>query len=137
MFRKPQFTDLIIYVMTACIAVYFDIILAEFFKVYCYINREKSLFYSTIYATFVYPAINYQYIAFITKWQWSKILYVLLWTVLLTIIEIVIIRPFGIIVYTGWEIIPWSPIIYILTFGWTSIFYEMLTSRLTNKQSRK
>ena len=127
---KPHFEDLLIYMLTVCLALYFSIISTAFLHMYFYINIKDSLIYSTIYATFVYPSINYIYIVFSNKWKIAKIFYIILWSIIMTFLELFIVKPLSIVTYTGWNIMPWSPITYFLIFSVTSLFHEMIQRRL-------
>lgn len=56
--------------------------------------------------------------------------YIAVWSAARTLFEQFIAKPFGILLYPGWKIIPWSAVGYVLVLTWEYIYFKLVEKRI-------
>jgi hypothetical protein len=102
--------------------------LGEYAGLYYYVDKADSLFYIIISAVLLYPVIEVIYTMFLPEKIKPAIIYTVLWTVLLLGYELLSLYT-RTIVFTGWQIVPWSIVTYILTFTWINLLFRHLKKK--------
>lgn len=98
----------------------FETVFGEVLGLYYYIDKKYSLIYIILAAVFVYPVIAALYVFFLTKG--TKVLwYTLTWVIFLLFIETITLYTKTIIL-TGWRVIPWSVLTYMVSFWLIYLF---------------
>lgn len=106
----------------------YETALGEYAGLYYYIKQTDSLFYIIISGVFLYPAIEMIYVMFLPEKIKPAIMYTIIWIVLLLAFELLSLYT-RTIVFTGWRIVPWSIVTYILTFIWVNLLFRYLKKR--------
>jgi hypothetical protein len=106
----------------------YETTLGEYLELYHYINPEHSLFYIILSAVLIYPIIEVIYTIFLPEKAYSAIIYTTVWLVLMLALELISIYT-KTIVLTGWKVIPWSIITYIITFSWINLLFRYMKKR--------
>ena len=124
--RKPRFIDIQIMIMVIAVAMSCDMLLCKQFKLYNYVSTEYRGWYS-FWANFVAcPAIGLIFIKFIPTLKIRVALYIVTWSIVLTLFELYILKPSGILYTHGWHTIPWSPIGYCLALILEYTYFKIL-----------
>ena len=129
--RGFNFIDFQVIVMIIAISLTFDMVMCKWLnQYYSYVVTDTlKAFYSLIFCLIGYPAIGITYLKFLPA-SWGKVLlYIVVWVAGLTILEI-LTKPLGIVIYKTWKIIPYSPIIYVLSFAWEYGYYKVLQKHM-------
>ncbi|MBS4539545.1 hypothetical protein GOQ27_13800 [Clostridium sp. D2Q-11] len=125
-----KFIDTFVVIMTALMALSFDMIYCKQLATYHYVSYDNSGINSLIVGLLVFPSIWIIFISYKPKSKVNTILYILLWSMILTVLEIYVTKPYNIVLYPKWEIIPWSPIVYVLSFvlllGYRNFIYKKI-----------
>lgn len=120
------FIDLQLVVMIIAVSFYFDMIFCKWLNYYAYVvNHDLKAFYSLVFCVIGYPALGIIFIKMIPSSKGKIILYILGNSAALTILELLTV-PLGIVLYDKWRIIPYSPLIYVLSYTWTYYYYQIL-----------
>lgn len=129
-FRKLKFIDILIVVMIIAVTMSLDMLFCKQFGLYYYVNINYKGWYS-FWANFVItPATGYIFTKYIPhKNQWVMV-YIIVWSVVHTLLELYILKPLGIVQYPKWKILPWSIIGYLFTLSWTYIYLRILKKRV-------
>ena len=102
----------------------FELIYGEIFGLYYYIERTHSLIYIIIASVFLYPVIAVLYVSFYPEEKRA------LWFTLGAIVIMLFLEMASLntrtIVLTGWKVIPWSVIAYIVSFVFINIINNSL-----------
>jgi len=102
----------------------FELIYGEIFGLYYYIERTHSLIYIIIASVFLYPVIAVLYVSFLPGRKKA------LWFTLGAIVIMLFLEMASLntrtIVLTGWKVIPWSVIAYIVSFVFINIINNSL-----------
>lgn len=106
----------------------FELIFGEIFDLYYYIEEADSLIYILISAVFIYPLIAALYIYFLPEGK-KAFWYTSGFIIAILILEIVSLYT-RTIVFTGWRLIPWSVITYIVSFGLIYVYNNFLKKAL-------
>ncbi len=106
----------------------YETFFGEYIGLYYYINKENSLLYVILSAVLLYPEIEVIYTMFLPEKLYPSIRYTAIWIVLLLIFELASLYT-RTIVLTGWKVIPWSVITYIVTILWINILFRALKKR--------
>jgi hypothetical protein len=106
----------------------YETILGEYSELYYYINKENSLLYIVLSAVLLYPEIEVIYTLFLPEKAYPAIFYTGIWIILMLIFELVSFYT-GTVVLTGWKVIPWSVVTYMVTFLWINLLYRTLEKR--------
>lgn len=134
-FLKLNFIDIQVIIMIAALGFAADMLLCKQFDQYYFVFQEFRGWYSFWACLFMNPALGYIYIKFLPKQKGFLPFYIGIWTTALALVEIYIAKPYGIVHYPGWKIIPWSLILYTLTFVWEYIYYNWLKKAFVNKHT--
>lgn len=133
--RGFSFIDLQVIVMIIAISLFFDMIFCKWLEYYSYVvTYQLKAFYSLIFCVIGYPAIGLIFLKFLPSSRKGVILSIVLWATALTLTELFFAKPFGIVHYVKWNIIPDSPIVYIICFVWEYGYYIILKKRIPIKQ---
>lgn len=113
--RKRPFKvrHLFVWISYSLYSLVYEIFFGEVLKLYYYITPDKSILYILLGSLFLYPVIMVIYVLFLPakKVFW----YTVGWIVFTQILEVVSLYT-KTVVLTGWKVIPWSPITYIITY---------------------
>jgi hypothetical protein len=127
--RRPlSLKHLIIAIAGIGYSLLYETFLGEYSELYYYINKEHSLLYIIISAILIYPVIEVIYTLFLPEKVFSAVLYTAVWIVLMLAFELLSFYT-GTVVLTGWRVIPWSIITYIVTFIWVNLLFIYLKKR--------
>lgn len=127
--KKPLTLKHVMVAITAMgYSLLFETSLGEYLGLYYYINPEHSLFYIILSAVLLYPIIEVVYTMFLPDRAYPAILYTTVWIALMLIFELISIYT-KTVVFTGWRLIPWSIITYLVTFGWINLLFRNLKER--------
>lgn len=130
-FRGFRFIDLQVIIAVIAGSFFYDMIFCKWLEYYSYVvTYPLKAFYSLIFCVIGYPAIGLTFLKFLPSAKIRVAIYIVLWSAALTLIEIFIAKPFGIVHYVKWNIIPDSPIIYIISFAWEYGYYKILEKRI-------
>lgn len=124
-FKSPKLPNVIIGLTAVGYSLIIDIILGDQLKLYYYIDPQLSTMYIVVSAVFVYPILNIIYTLFLPKKFKSLIIYTFCWITSLLVFEYACVKA-KTIVFTGWQALPWSIIIYLVTYIWIYYFYIFL-----------
>jgi len=102
----------------------FELIFGEILDMYYYIDKAHSLIYIIIASVFLYPLLAVLYIFFLPG-KAKNIWYTAGSIILMLILELVSLQA-GTIVLTGWRVIPWSVVTYIVSFYMLNIYNNFL-----------
>lgn len=128
--KKITFIDLQIIIMIVAITMSLDMIFCKQLDLYHYVNADYEGWYSFFANFIISPSLGIIFIKFIPKSLRNIVLYILIWLVLLTGLELFILKPTDIVIYHGWRPFPHSFIGYILAFLLEYIYYEILKKQL-------
>ena len=126
--RKLQFIDVQIMIMIIAVTMSCDMIFCKQLKLYHYVDMQlQYIGWYSFWANFIIcPAFGLVFIKFIPSTLRKVALYIATWTAVLTLFELYIAKPYSIVHYPVWRIIPWSTIGYILVLTWEYIYYKIL-----------
>lgn len=127
-FRRLNLAGITIGITSIGYSLAFDNLFGHYFGLYYYITPKDSTMYTIIAGILLYPVLNVIYTLFLPN-QTNKVLtYTLIWIAAMMVFEHLNFAA-GTVVLTGWKVIPWSVVIYIVTYGWVYIFYRYLTHK--------
>ena len=124
--RKLRFIDVQILIMIAALAMSCDMLFCKQYKLYSYVSVEYKGWYSFWANLFILPGWGLCFIKLVPKSIKGVAVQIAVWTVISTMFELFIIKPFGIVLYPHWRIIPYSPIGYILVLTCIYVYYRIL-----------
>jgi len=123
-------------IMIITISFVFDMVFCKWLTYYSYVvTYDLKAFYSLFFCIIGYPSLGIIFIKFIPSTKIKIALYILANTAILTIMEI-LLRPYEIIIYEEWNIIPYSPLIYLLCYIWIYQYYQILKTHITVRKKR-
>ena len=127
--KKPlTFKHIMLAITAMGYSLLYETSLGAYMGLYYYINPENSLFYIIISAVFIYPIVEVIYTLFLPEKFYPAIIYTAVWTALMLAFELASIYA-GTVVLTGWRIVPWSIVTYIVTFSWINLLFRYLKKR--------
>ena len=126
--RPPTLKHIMIAITAMGYSLLFETTLGEYLGLYHYINPENSLFYIIVSAVFLYPIIEVLYTMFLPVKAYPAIIYTAAWLVLMLFFELISIYT-KTVVLTGWRVMPWSIITYLITFTWINLLFRYLKKR--------
>lgn len=128
--RKLRFIDIQIMTMIVALSMTLDMIFRKHLLLYSYVAIQYKGWYS-FWANFIIcPAVGLIFIKFVpSKWL-LVVFYTIFWSVALTLFELFITKPFGIVLYPKWQIFPWSTIGYIIVLIWEILYLKILKKHL-------
>jgi hypothetical protein len=124
--HKLRFIDIQIMIMIAALTMSCDMLFCKQYNLYNYVSVEYRGWYSFWANLIIIPALGLIFIKFVPKIFKGIAVYILGWTVAFTLFELYIVEPYGILLYHGWRVFPYSTVGYILAFTWEYIYYRML-----------
>lgn len=122
--KQFLFRHLIIWITYSLYSLTYEIIFGVILQLYYYIIPEDSIVYILLSSLVFYPVKIVLYIFFLPEGR-RAIWYTAVWTLALLAVEIISVFT-KTIVFTGWEIMPWSLITYIATFALVSLYDRYL-----------
>lgn len=126
---KPiNFKNIMVAIAAVGYSLLFETTLGEYVGLYYYINPSKSLFYIIIAAVFLYPVIEVIYTMYLPEKAKPAAVYTVIWILLMLAFELLSVYA-RTVVLTGWRVIPWSIVTYIVTFGWINLLFRYLLKR--------
>lgn len=129
-FRKLRFVDMQIMIMVIAVTMSLDMIFCKQFELYSYVDIRYKGWYS-FWANFVIaPATGLIFIKFAPSKRERVALYIALWSIVHTLFELYILKPFGIVLYPVWRIFPWSTVGYILTLMMEYAYFKQIEKRI-------
>ena len=114
-YRKVAFVDGLVAGFASWLSFAFDMIFCKELLAYHYVTIKYAGLNSFIAGMTIFPAITIIFFSFIPKTKNKLILYILAWSVGLTIFELAVV-PLKAVVYPKWRIIPWSLLLYLIVF---------------------
>lgn len=111
--RPLKLYHLFLWLIYSLYSLCFEAFFGEVLKLYYYIAPNESILYILLGSLFLYPLTAVLYVLLYPKKM--VLWYTVGWIALLQGLEIASIYT-RTIVLTGWRIIPWSPLVYLLTF---------------------
>ena len=104
--RGFDFLDIQIIVAIIAVSFFFDMIFCKWLEYYSYVITDQTkAFYSLIFCIIGYPAIGIIFIKFIPSSMIRIALYITMWSVALTLAELLFAEPYGVVLYSKWRII--------------------------------
>ncbi len=126
--KQITFIDLQIIIMIIAVTMSLDMLLCKQFNLYHYVNDYKGWY--SFWANFIIaPSLGILFIKFIPESPGKIALYIIIWSVLLTALELFILKPANIVIYHGWRPFPYSLVGYILCFILEYIYLGSLKKR--------
>lgn len=105
--RKLRFSHVQVMIMVAAVAMSCDMLFCKQFHLYHYVTNQYAGWYSFWANLIICPAIGLLFIQFIPYKTKRIVLYIITWSIALTLLELFILQPFGIVHYPRWNIFPW------------------------------
>jgi hypothetical protein len=125
-----SFIDLQVIVAIVAISLIFDMVFCKWLQYYSYVvTSQLKAFYSLVFCLIGYPAIGLIFLKFLPSSIGRIVMYIAVWSAALTLLEL-FIKSYGIVIYAKWNLIPYSPLIYILSFVWEYGYYKVLEKRI-------
>jgi len=131
--HKLTFIDSLVIVMVIALSMGSDMLLCKQFSMYYIVSEEYRGWYSFWSSLLVFPSLAIVFLKFAPRSRYSVMLYVVLWSFALTLFEIFFVVPYRISIYPKWQIIPWSPIVYLLAFTVIYVYHKFLEKRIATK----
>ena len=128
--RKPRFIDIQIFIFVIAVSMSCDMLFCKHLNLYYYVYPPLRGWYSFWANLVAIPALGLIFIKFIPTRKERVILYIIAFSAAFTLIEVFILKPFGILYTHSWHSIPWSPIGFILALALEYIYYNNLEKRL-------
>ncbi len=127
--KKPlTFKHIMVFIAAIGYSLLFEASLGEYAGLYYYINPEDSLFYIIVSAVLIYPINEVIYTMFLPEKAYPAVMYTAAWIVLMLAFELTSIYT-RTVVLTGWRVMPWSIVTYIVTFSWINLLFRYLKKR--------
>lgn len=124
--RKFKLIDVQVIFMVIAVSMSLDMLLCKQYNLYNYVNETNKGWYS-FWANFVMvPSLAIVYIKFIPSRPGKLSLYILLWSIGCTLLELFVLKPAEIIFYHGWNPFPHSFIGYVVVLIWECVYYRLL-----------
>ncbi|WP_139264231.1 CBO0543 family protein [Clostridium magnum] len=121
----PDF--IVVLTLMALVGIVHSLLVSQL-HLYYYVSKEATHVYFIFYDIVVYPALAILFIRFlfIKRTVRYMIIYNIFWICFMTLFELLVVKPAGIIVYTGWRIIPQSIYFYSLAYPLFAVYYIKL-----------
>lgn len=123
---------LLVWIAYSLYSLTYEIIFGIILHLYYYIIPEESAVYILLSSLFFYPVKIVLYILFLPEGR-RALWYTAIWILALLALEIVSVLT-KTIVFTGWKIMPWSLITYIVTFASVHFYDRYLRKVVGNTQ---
>jgi hypothetical protein len=131
--HKLTFVDSLVIVMVIALSMGSDMLLCKQFQMYYIVSIDYRGWYSFWSSIMVFPSLAITFIKFAPRSNFAVAFYVIFWTLALTLFEMFIVVPYRISVYPKWQIIPWSPITYLVAFTVIYAYHKFLEKRIVAK----
>ena len=132
--RKFNFFGFQLLIMVSIVAFTFDMTIDKrLWSLYHYVDINSTAFYSLLACLLIYPLLGFIFYKFLPSQKGNIAVSIAAWSLALTAFEIYIIKPYNIVIYTGWAILPWSLLVYIVSFSWEYAYYNVLLKRHQSK----
>ena len=131
--HKMTFVDSLVIVMVIALSLGSDMLLCKQFAMYHIVSMQYGGWYSFWSGLLVFPSLAITFLKFAPRSRYSVMLYIVFCSVALTLFEIFIVVPYRISVYPKWNIIPWSPIVYLLAFSLIYAYQKYLEKRIATR----
>ncbi|KUO72858.1 MAG: hypothetical protein APF77_00330 [Clostridia bacterium BRH_c25] len=126
--RPLTFKHILIAITAIGYSLLYETSLGEYARLYYYITPESSLFYIILSAVLIYPMIDVIYAMFLPEKASAAVMYTAAWIVFMLAFELASLYT-KTVVLTGWRVLPWSVITYIVTFAWINLLFRYLKKR--------
>jgi hypothetical protein len=125
--RGFQLIDFIMALSTLSASGIGDLLLSMYYKLYYYVDLNFNASLALFYHLFVYSTCGLWFSMFFPRSKNIKkvVLYSFKWIIFLLLMESVIIKPFGIIQYTGWKL-HHSVIFFLITLPSFTFYYLII-----------
>lgn len=133
--HKITFVDILVIVMVIALSLASDMLICKQFMFYHIVSKQYTGWYSFWSGILVYPSIAVTFLKFAPRSKIAVAFYIIFCTSALTLFEIFIVVPYKISIYMKWDILPWSPISYLLAFTAIYLYHLYLEKRITTKRS--
>ncbi|OCL27171.1 hypothetical protein U472_06760 [Orenia metallireducens] len=130
-FKTIKLKHLIIGITTIAYSLLYEVLLGEYLDLYYYIKDKESILYTLLAGILVYPILNIIYTLFLPKKTRPVLIYTGLWIIAMLIFEYLSLLT-KTVVFTGWRMIPWSPLTYMVNYLWIYLFYRYLEKRIVS-----
>jgi hypothetical protein len=126
-YRQPNLRHLIIGLTSVGYSLLYEILFGIWAKLYYYLDISNSALYLAISSILIYPILNMIYVLFLPHQK--VLLYTIFWIIGMLLFEYfsLLVR---IIIFTGWQPVPWSLVTYMVTYLWIYYFYRYLEKRI-------
>ena len=124
--RKVTFSELMVAKMAVLMALAFDMIVCKQLHMYAYVDKNFNGINTFFAGLLIYPSISIMFTNFLPKKKNSVIIYIILWVMVLTTFELLVSKPYGVVIYPKWDILPWSGVVYVITFSWLTIYLKLI-----------
>lgn len=111
--RPFKVRHVFIWITYSLYSLVYEVIFGDILNLYYYITPEDSIIYILLGSLFLYPVKMILYLLFLPS---KKVLwYTAGWIVFVQILELISMYT-KTVVMTGWKVIPWSQITYLITY---------------------
>lgn len=126
--KKLGIADFIVILTLMSLVGILHSLLGNQFHLYYYVSKKLNNAYFVFYDIVVYPALAILFIRYLLIKRTLRyiIIYNILWICFMTLFELLIVKPMGIVVYTGWRIIPKSIYFYGIAYPLATLYYIRL-----------
>jgi hypothetical protein len=124
--RKLRFIDVQIMIMIVALVMSCDMLFCKQYNLYNYVSAEYKGWYSFWANFIIIPALGLVLIKFVPRSIKGVAVYIAAWTVAITLLEIYVLDPLGIVQYSKWKVFPYSTIGYVLAFSLEYLYYRIL-----------
>ncbi len=134
---KVGFIDIQAMILVIAAGFILDMVLSNLLGLFYWVSIEHQLFYSMWACLLIYPSTAFLYLKLLPVRIGRSIIYTLLFTLLLTLLELFILKPLQIVQYPIWRITPWSPIGYIFVLICVQFYYRLVIKRINGNTNLK
>lgn len=131
-FKGINLADIVIGIATVAYSVSFDCLFGTQLGLYHYILPSISISYAIAAAFLIYSILNIIYTIFLPKKLLNILSYTLVWILGMLIFETLSFITHT-IVLTGWRVIPWSIVTYVVAYTWIYTLYNYLARKGLDK----
>lgn len=128
-FKRVRLAEMLIAIASIAWSLTFDIVFGELIGLYQYTVSGKPLLYLLLGAVFVYTPLNIIYTVFAPAGIKRLLAYTAAWIAVMLLFEYASLLA-GVLVFTGWRMIPWSVVTYIVTYLWINILHRYLVRKI-------
>ncbi len=133
--KKPGLHDILIGIVSVAFSLAFEILLGTYARLYYYIDPPYDIPYMVAASILLYPLLNTLYVLFLPKKTKTALLYTVFWIAAMLVFEWASILT-GTVVLTGWKMVPYSYLTYVLTYSWIYPLYRYLNSKYKIEEAK-